>query len=300
MRRAAESLGVSQPTLTSQISALENALGTALLERTRGGTLPTPLGRALVDQAETILHEYGLFLELAQAGSLEPAGTHRLGVTPTTGPYFLPHVVGRLHDDYPNLRFHVREDRPHDLEANLINGRHDLVLSAVPLSARELSVEVLFEEPLQLVAPPDHPLASKTVVEESDLRGVPLLALEDRYQFYDQAQELAMRYGARLMREYAGTSLDTLRQMVGMGMGLGFLPALYVRSEILPRTDVAVLALDPPPAYRAVGFAWRRRAPHRTLYRDLAVYLRGICRESLSDVVIIPEEGRPNGASPEG
>jgi len=295
MRGAAERLSVSQPTLTSQISALEQALGTTLIERSRGGTLPTPLGRMLADQAETVLNEFALFVELAQARTTEPVGTHRLGVTPTTGPYFLPHVIDSLHGSYPDLRLHVREDGPRDLEANLINGRHDFALTAVPLTSRALSVEVLFEEPLQLVAPPDHPLSAKTVICDADLQGAPLLALEDRYQFYDQVQELALRYGARLLREYAGTSLDTLRQMVGMGMGLGFLPALYVRSEILPRSDVAVLTLDPPPTYRAVGLAWRQSAPHRQLYRKLAHSMRRISRAKLSDVVAVPAENSQAG-----
>lgn len=286
-RRAAERLGIAQPTLTTQIAALEAALGATLFERSRGGTLPTPLGRGLIDQAETLLHEAKIFEEMAKSGAVGPAGTHRLGVQPTIGPYLLPEVIGTLHDAWPNLRLHVREEQPRDLETMLIAGRHDLILTALPLFSRELVVDHLFDEPLLLVAAPDHPLASKTQISNGDLAGESLLALEDRYRFFDQVQELALRFGARLLREYESTSLDTLRQMIGMNMGLGFLPALYVRSDIKPRRDVVVLPMHPPPTHRSVGLAWRPTAPHRKLYRDIAARIRNVCKKRLAKELVI-------------
>lgn len=291
LRQAGARLGVSQPTLTAQIAALEERLGHRLFERSRGGMIVTPFARDLIGQVDTILHEMTLLIEMAKAGAGGPAGTHRLGVTPSIGPYLLPEVISALHDSYPELRLHVREDAPRDLEAKLLEGHHDLIIVPLPLSLSELSVEILYHEPLHLIAACDHPLASKDLVDDADLEGQKLLALDDRYRYFDQVQELAQRFGARLMREYEGTSLDTLRHMVGMNMGLGFLPALYVRSEIAPRRDVSVLRMRKPPAQRTVALAWRPRSPHRRLYREIATLFRRICQTRLKDVIVIEPAG---------
>ncbi|WP_374764596.1 hydrogen peroxide-inducible genes activator [Yunchengibacter salinarum] len=286
-RGAAERLGVSQPTLTAQISALEQSLAVTLLERSRRGAIPTALGRDLIGQAESVLHEYGVFIDRARSASDGPAGTHRLGVPPTLGPYFLPEVITDLHAAYPNLSLYVREDTPSDLENKLIDGRHDLILVSLPLDTGELSYDPLFEEPLRLAAPPDHPLSAKKSITGADLKGEKLLAIEERYRFFEQVKTLADRFGAHLMRDYEGTSLDTLRQMIGMGMGLAFLPALYVKSEIEPRSDVAVLDIDTGQIRRQVVLAWRRNSPHRQLYREIARLMRRICYERLQGVVIV-------------
>lgn len=290
LRAAGARIGVSQPTLSAQLSSLEQMLGVTLFERSRSGMIATPAARDLLGQAETILHEMTLLTEMARAGAEGPAGTHRLGVPPTLGPYFLPEVIATLHENYPALRLYVREDAPRDLERKLLDGHYDLILAPLPLSAAELTIDVLFNEPLVLTSAPDHPLAKKDLVVDADLKGEKLLALEDRYRFFDQVQELAFRYEARLLREYEGTSLDTLRHMVGMGMGLGFLPALYVRSEIMPRADVAVLPFEKPPAFRTVALAWRPRSPHKRLYRDIAQLFRAICRARLKDEVEVPPD----------
>ncbi|WP_281300325.1 MULTISPECIES: hydrogen peroxide-inducible genes activator [unclassified Iodidimonas] len=281
-RRAASRLGVSQPTLSAQISVLEEILGCPLLERAKTGAMPTPIGQEIIPLAEEILHDISLLMDRARLGHGGLGGTHRLGVSPSIGPYLLPEVIGAIHDAYPDLRLYVREEDPRELEAKLLDGRFDIILTSMPMDIGGLVTHNLYDEPLLLTASLDHPLAAKAMVEGADLRDQTLLALEERYRFFDQVQELAHRYQARLLREYEGTSLDTLRHMVGMNMGLGFLPALYVRSEILPRKDVVVLGLNEELAYRTVAMAWRPSVPHRRLYRELAQFIRRMCQERLS------------------
>lgn len=79
-----------------------------------------------------------------------------------------------------------------------------------------------------------------------------------------------------------------------MNMGLGFLPALYVRSEITPRKDVQILPLSEVPAYRTIALAWRPSAPYRVLYRALASLIRSICREKLHADVHAYEPSSPS------
>ena len=95
-------------------------------------------------------------------------------------------------------------------------------------------------------------------------------------------QGLANKYGARILRDYEGTSLDTVRQMIGTGIGIAFLPSLYVRSEIEPRSDVAVVELQDKTEDREVVLAWRPSAPQRHLYKELAAFIRSLCDKKLS------------------
>lgn len=284
-RKAAQNLGVTQPTITSQLLALEEALGLILLERSRTGALPTAAGRSILPHITTILEEVNAIRDIARFSTDSAAGIHRLGVPPTLGPYFLPDVISDIHKNYPSLRLYVREETPREIENGLLDGRYDLILTTRPVEVPGLVEDHLFGEPMLLCAPPDHPLSSKPLVRKEEVEGESLLAIEEHHRLFEQMQTLANNYGARLMRDYEGTSLDTVRQMIGTGIGLAFLPALYVRSEIEPRNDVAVLKLDKTPIDREVVLAWRPSAPQRNLYREMAQFLRTLCQQKLWHVI---------------
>lgn len=285
-RQAASRLGLSQPTLTAQIATLEESLGVTLLERTRRGAQPTPIGRDLVSPARAVIESMTALKDRVALVEEGPKGTHRLGVPPTLGPYLLPYVVPKLHERFPALKLYVREGPPRDLERELIEGRHDCILTPLPVVADGLSVQPLFEESLRVVVPTDHPFADKEYLEERDLAGEGILALEEKHHLYGQVRELASNLGARLLRDYEGSSLDTLRQMVGMGMGLAFLPALYIRSEIVPgKSEVRVLRLKGKENLRLIGLAWRSTSVNGQLYRSFAEIIRGVGKRDFDDFV---------------
>ena len=285
LRKAADRLGVTQPTLTAQIAAMERALEVILFERTRSGVLPTPAAHELIQNARRIDEEVQGLRDVAAGLSGHAGGTYRLGVTPTLGPYLLPHVLPGLHQAYEGLRLYVRENTPADLEQALKSGAYDLILSTQPISAAELDVQPLFREPLKLVLPMEHPLARKKRINRSDLFGEEVLTIEEHHLFHRQIADLCEDLGASVRREYEGTSLDTLRQMVVMGMGITFLPALYVASEIrdvgtLRVTDVVGVQMS-----RQHALAWRSRSPMRALFRDLADEMRQVVRQRLQSHV---------------
>ena len=269
-RRAAERLRTSQPTLTNQILALESLMGVRLFERSRAGTLLTAVGRDLVPGARRVIEEVQGLVDQAESISRGPAGTYRLGVTPTLGPYFLPHVLPAIHRRYAALRLYVREGAPRSLEAGLANGDHDLILTALPVEEPRFTVVPLFREPLKLVLSADHPLANRSRIERRDLVGESVLTIEVHHHFHRQIAELCDRLGAHMRRDYEGTSLDTLRQMVVMGMGVAFLPSLYIRSEIHRPRELRVTTVHGEVIERTHALAWRASSPARTLFGEIA------------------------------
>jgi LysR family hydrogen peroxide-inducible transcriptional activator len=286
-RRAAERVGVSQPSLSAQIQALEEALGLAVVERGRGAVRLTPVGREVVKRAREVLRDVQSIVDLATEARDGLVGTIRLGAKPTLGPYLLPHVVGALHSAHPDLRLYIRENAPRALEQELAVGTHDVILAQLPVSGADFETERLFREPLYLALPADHPLAAHDAIDCVDLQGLQVLSLSPDYHLHDQISALARDFGAVLLGDYEGTSLDALRQMVGMGMGVTFLPALYVRSEISGRgAEVAVRPLKGRRITRSVGLVWRKRGGSTTAYRQIAELIRDVVRTQFPELTI--------------
>ena len=257
-RKAAQNMGISQPSLSLQISNLEDLLGLRLVERGRGPVTLTPEGREVLTRARRAMDEVRAIVDLSGALKTGMAGTIRLGTTPTIGPYLLPFVVERLHGQYPDLRLYIRENAPRALREELISGNLDVILTQLPEAGADLISRRLFREPLLLAVPADHPLAGRDEVVAEDLADLNVLSLGPAYTLQIQISALCSQYGAVLSRDYEGTSLDALRQMVGMGMGVAFLPRLYIRSEIdARRSNVVVLPFRKKAILRAVGLVWR-------------------------------------------
>ncbi|MEM7722624.1 MAG: hydrogen peroxide-inducible genes activator [Pseudomonadota bacterium] len=274
-REAAESCGISQPSLSVQIKTLEEALGLTLVERGRGPVRLTLAGREVSRRAREILDATQGILDLSVTLQSGLGGTIRLGTSATLGPYLMPHVVGDLHRFHPDLRLYIREAAPRDLLRELNDGVHDLILTQLPVSGATLSIARLFREPLSLAMPADHPLTTKETLDGPDLTDQTLLSLSPAYTLHDQISALCVETGATLSRDYEGTSLDALRQMVAMNMGLTFLPALYVESEIAGRAqDVVVKPFRGRRFSRSVGLVWRTASGAGPAYERLASAVR--------------------------
>lgn len=278
-RRAAEQVGVSQPSLSAQIALLEQRLAIRLVERGGGAAILTPRGRDIVERARRILADVRALEDSAQDDADGLSGIVRLGVSPTLGPYLMPHVVARLHRDHPALKLHVREGFPDDLMRDLAGGKHDMVLVQLPIVGENFIVERLFRETLKVVMAADDPLAQCDAIDTADLAGRGLLTLSPRYRMTEQIIALSQSVGAQVLRDYEGTSLDAVRQMAGMGMGLALLPSLYIRAEVRDEHDVVVRPIRGRDLYRELGLVWRRGAGRASAYQDLAAIVADVERK---------------------
>src|SRR6056297_1594534 len=273
-RRAAERVNVTQPTLSEQLKSLEQRLGAQLVERTRRRVVITPLGREIVSIARRMLADAEEIRVVAAQGGATLSGVLRLGLPPTIGPYLLPLVIPALQEAYPDLKLYVREELPSGLTPALTEGRHDLIITLLPVKSAELETETLFRERLYLTMAKAHVLAEKKEVMREDLAGEDILALGQGHQLHDVVLALCEDFGARLRYDYEGTSLDTLREMVAMSLGMTFLPGLYAGSVASRDENLAVRTLSDRAVHRTVGLAWRRSSVRAEQYMDLAAIIR--------------------------
>lgn len=286
-RRAAENCGVSQPTLSAQLRTLEERLGAQLVERSRNRVILTPVGADIAAIARRVLRDVEEIRHLATTLGTGLGGIVRMGVAPTIGPYLLPKMIPDLHAAYPELKLYVREDFPAELPLALEQGRYDVCVVPLPVNRKELATEPVFREPLYLVMAADHPLATRSRIERRDLRGESILTLESGHQLREQVEGLCAEVGAQLLSDYEGTSLYTLREMVGMRMGLSFLPGLYVRSSLEQDLTIKAIALSGAPIYRTIGLVWRKSSARAEEFHTLADHFRNTVQREFPTFTIV-------------
>jgi LysR family hydrogen peroxide-inducible transcriptional activator len=161
-----------------------------------------------------------------------------------------------------------------------------MILVQLPVRGDMMAVR-LFREPLDLVVARDHPFATQSRVPRAALRGETVLSLGPAFALRQQVAEICEQNGARLRSDYEGTSLHAIRLMAGMGMGVAFLPALYVRSEIRPDdTDVTVVPLEGPRILRSVGLVTRSSSLDEATPR-IARTIQSVAREVFAGTLIL-------------
>ncbi|MEM6555202.1 MAG: LysR substrate-binding domain-containing protein [Pseudomonadota bacterium] len=270
---AAKRLHVSQPSLSAQISSVEDQLGLQLIERGRSGALMTAQGEEFVRRARLILRDVEDLKAAMRAQEGTLSGRIRLGVLPSVGPYLLPPVVKDLHRSYPQLRLVVEEHWTEHLQARLMDGGLDCVIST-PEDHPDMSSALLFEEHLWICAAPDDELAGSGPVRLTDLKDRELLSVGQNHRLSRIVHELADAADAKMSGVFTGTSLDAIRHMSATGAGVAILPAIYALTEARRDADLVLRPLDHPRAMRRVALIWRPTSPMAASFQDMAEILK--------------------------
>ncbi|MCB9947806.1 MAG: LysR family transcriptional regulator [Rhodospirillaceae bacterium] len=256
--RAADACAISQPALSMQIKELEELLDTELFERSARQVRLTAFGEEFALRVRTILRSVDELTDLARASRGRLVGRLRLGVIPTIAPYLLPAVIGNLNRLYDGLEIHVRETLTSKLVQELADGRIDAAIVALPVSEPFLCEVALFAEDFVLIRPGED--EGKPVPDRETLRGMRLLLLEEGHCFREQALSYCDIHSARPRELLDGSSLATLVQMVGVGIGVTLIPEMAVGVETRC-ASVSVARFNSPRPSRTVGMIWRKTSP---------------------------------------
>ncbi len=274
--KAAEACHVSQPSLSLAIKKLEEELEVKIFERAAGEVSVTALGEEIVRQAQSVLEQAGQIREIARRGKDPLAGTMRLGVIYTIGPYLLPDLVRQVIAHIPQMPLMLQENFTVRLLEMLRAGELDCAILAEPFPDTGLAIAPLYDEHFMVALPVGHPLASQHHITPEQLRNETMLLLGNGHCFRDHVLEVCpefARYASQadgIRKTFEGSSLETIKHMVAAGMGVTLVPRLSV-PELKPANrrgagheDAPVRylpVLDPhggPPPKRRVVLAWRR------------------------------------------
>ena len=269
--RAAESCSISQPALSSQIATLEAALGLQLFERSARHVRLTPFGEQFEVRARDVLRNSEALADFARSAGGTALNRLRIGVIPTIAPYLLPSVIGQITAAHPEIDLLVRETMTHKLIEELSAGKLDCAIVALPLSEPAFTEVALFDEAMVLVRPDFD--ADKPVPDMETLSQMKLLLLEEGHCFRDQALSFCSLRNNLPREGLDGSSLSTLVQMVGAGIGVTLIPEMAVRVETRSAA-VSVAPLGAPHPKRTVGMIWRKSSALSDQLQEIAALVR--------------------------
>ena len=264
--RAAEACFVSQPTLSVAIKKLEEELDVKLFERGTAEVSVTPLGEAIVRQAQSVLEQAAAIKEIAKRGQDPLTGPLRLGIIYTIGPYLLPELVKHVIEQVPQMPLVLQENFTVKLLEMLRTGELDCTIMAEPFPDTGLAVAPLYDEPFMVAVPSAHPLAAREAISSEELKRETMLLLGTGHCFRDHVLEVCPEFARfasdaeGIRKSFEGSSLETIRYMVASGMGITVVPQLSVRAfERSSGSDhVRYIPFAAPVPSRRVVLAWRR------------------------------------------
>ncbi|SDG14882.1 hydrogen peroxide-inducible genes activator [Thalassobaculum litoreum] len=269
--RAAESCAISQPAMSMQIKELEQTLGVSLFDRSARKVRLTTFGEAFSVRVRELLRATDELGDMARAARDGLMGRLRLGIIPTIAPYLLPSLIGDLTERHAGLDIHVRESLTPRLLQELSDGRIDAAIVALPISEPAFTEVALFTENFLLVrqiGARDEPVPSP-----ASLREMRLLLLEEGHCFRDQALSFCHIHSALPRETLDGSSLSTLVQMVGAGIGVTLIPEMAADVETRSAA-VAVARFGEPQPSRTVGMIWRKTSPLAPQLAEVAEVVR--------------------------
>jgi LysR family hydrogen peroxide-inducible transcriptional activator len=269
--RAAQACFVSQPTLSTQIKKLEEFLGVTLIERTHRSVMLTPVGEAVVAQAERVLRDVDSLVRIAEQHRDPFGGELRLGIIPTVAPYLLPRILPAIRKALPKLSIKLTEAQTAAITRMLREGELDAVILALPVEEEHVHAVPLYDEPFYFAASRQHPKADRKSVSLDDLEDEQVLLLEDGHCLRDQALAVCKSHNAVENTNFRATSIETLRQMVAANVGITLMPELALGPKTGPVRYIPFRGERP---HREVGIAWRESAPRGALLERLAAVIR--------------------------
>ena len=256
--RAADACAITQPALSMQMKDLEKTLGTPLFERTARQVQLSNFGDAFSLRVREILRSVDELEKLAIASHSRLVGRLRIGVIPTIAPYLLPTLISKLTAMNGDIDIHVRETVTANLIQEVMDGRLDTAIVALPISEPSLREVALLSEDFVLVRPSKD--AVLPVPDRENLREMRLLLLEEGHCFRDQALSFCNVPSAQPREMLDASSLSTLVQMVSAGIGITLIPQMAVPVETRMR-PVSVVRFAGEQPSRLIGMIWRKTSP---------------------------------------
>ncbi|MFE9422227.1 LysR family transcriptional regulator [Kitasatospora sp. NPDC006697] len=271
--RAAEELGLPQPTLSRAIARLEAELGVALLVRQGRAVRLTRAGRLLLGAVERSLAELDRGARVVLAESDPATGRVAFGFLHTLGTDAVPALLRGFRADHPQVGFQLAQDYVAAMLDRLRSGELDLCLVSPLPDAPELTVRRLDEQQLHLAVPADHRLAGRRTIRLAEVAEEPFVAVERGYGLRTLTDDFCAQAGFVPRIAFEGEEVETLRGLVAAGLGVALLPL-----GLVPRPGVVDLAVTAPRTRRAIGLAWLAGRPlpaPAEAFRDFVLTRRG-------------------------
>lgn len=274
--RAAARCFVSQPTLSGQLKKLEQELGVLLIERTNRQVSMTAAGKAVVEHARIVLAETAAIKDVARNFQDPMMGDVRVGIIPTIAPYLLPIIMPHLHNHFKNLKLWLYEYQTHICLEKLQKAELDCLILALPIDKHDFYEMDLFREPFRLAVNREQLLAKKKKLNLGDIAQQKLLLLEEGHCLRGHILDICMLAGVKEQTDFQATSLETLRHMVGEGMGMTLMPELAVPKKTTKADEIRYIEFSDPKPNRRIGMLYRKNSYREETFNNIAELIKSV------------------------
>lgn len=258
--RGADEHNISQSAASQTIQQIETDMRVRLIDRSMRPFGVTAEGQKFYDTCRSILQTYEEMRAEITASLHELSGTVRVAAIYSIGLQGMSGPMQRFQSQYPQVRVRLECLHPHQVVEAVLNDEADLGLLSYPPAKRALSVVHLHDEPMVFVCHPGHRLAKKKKVAPQDLLNEPFIAFEASLAIRKAIDRALRKYEVRPQVVMEFDNVETIKQAIINGTGVGLLPGPSVTKEAGIGT-LAVVPFDIPDLSRPIGAIHRRNKP---------------------------------------
>jgi len=260
-RRAATKSFVSQPALSLAIKKIEDELGILIFERNRMGISLTTVGEKIVNQAQKVLEEVDKIKAISIVEKNNQQVDIKLGLIYSIAPYLLPSIIPLLKNTSPDIYLKAEEDITKNLINKLKDGAIDAAIIALPFDVPGIKIQTLYDEPFKVLIPSKHRWKKKQKIDAKDLKHEKILLLDNTHCFSMQVRDACPGISDKAEIQ-AGTSLETIRNMVASNLGISILPQSATVKNY-SNDSINILSFENPVPFRRVAMAFRQGSSKR-------------------------------------
>jgi DNA-binding transcriptional LysR family regulator len=258
--RAAESLGLTQPSVTARIQSLERELGESLFQRNGRGVTLTEAGASFLPYAKRVLKSLQEGYESVQAVRRLDLGTLRLGAAPTVSTYVLPELLKAFRSQYPGLDVAVRTEYSDRIVELVLSDEVELGMERT-ISHPDLVTTPLYRDEVALVTSPEHRFAGRAAVSVDELSGEPLIMFNRGSSYYALVHGALRQAGVPVETAMELDNMEATKKMVEKGLGIAMLPRVALERELASGElrEIRVEGLEMP--QREISLIYRKNRP---------------------------------------
>ena len=252
--KAAEKLGISQPTLSHQIKLLEDRLGTKLFRRSGKKVYVTEAGKCLLEHSEKIFYELDqAYLKISEIQGLR-RGRLAIGCS---GNHLLISAVISFNKKYPEIELSIQDLTTKETVEGILKNQLDIGVVFTNYKHHQLEITPLFTEELCLIVSTSHQLANWSSIKLKELKDVPLVLLPKRFYIRQFLNEICEQSGFTLKPRIELTTLSAMEQMTRVNNLPTILPKSYIISQM--DTNIKIIPIVEPTPQQTVGIVYRKR-----------------------------------------
>ena len=279
--KAAQSCGVSQPTLSTLINKLEEELDTTIFDRSAHPIRPTAIGEQIINQARVVLYNISQLKELSLSEREQNSGKLRLGVIPTVAPYILPGLFQEMHSTQPQIELQVSEQQTHIIIEQIRKAELDMAILATPLGHDDILEIPLYYEKFLAYISPEEPIYKEEEIIASQMPTKHLWVLKEghcmRNQIFNFCEGQSDYNGF-----YEAGSITTLVNIVDTNGGYTIIPELH-RNLLHREQQSNVREFVQPAPVREISLIIRRDYVRQRMINSLVDAVKNVIPDSMID-----------------